>query len=143
MTKMMHERPSPRPLSSQSSAAVAPAFTGLARHVVPQGKPAARIPSELFAGCQVCASRHELVTKFPQGARIAEVGTFRGAFARHILTACAPAELHVIDLELSQLNPTVAEDDRVQVHPGASHIVLAGFPDAYFDWIYIDAGPLL
>lgn len=111
----------------------------LARHVVPQGKPAARIPSELFAGCRVCASRHELVTKFPQGARIAEVGTFRGAFARHILTACAPAELHVIDLDLSQLDPTVAEDDRVQVHPGASHIVLAGFPDAYFDWIYIDA----
>ena len=111
----------------------------LAGHIVPRGKPAAQIPTELFADCRVCASRRELATKFPRGARIAEVGTFRGAFARHILNACAPAELHVIDLDLSQLDPAIAKDARVRVHPGASHSVLAGFPDAHFDWIYIDA----
>ena len=111
----------------------------LAGHIVPRGKPAAQIPTELFADCRVCASRRELATKFPRGARIAEVGTFRGAFARHILNACAPAELHVIDLDLSQLDPAIAKDARVRVHSGASHRVLAGFPDAHFDWIYIDA----
>ena len=111
----------------------------LARHVVPQGKPAAKIPPELFADCRVCTSRRELVTKFPHGARIAEVGTFRGNFAHHILTACAPAELHVIDLDLSQLDPGVAQDARVRVHQGYSHVVLSGFPSAHFDWIYIDA----
>jgi SAM-dependent methyltransferase len=111
----------------------------LASHVVPKGKPAARIPSELFADCRVCASRRELVTKFPQGARVAEVGTFRGNFARHILAACAPAELHVIDLDLSQLDLGVAQDPRVRVHRGSSYAVLASFPDSHFDWIYIDA----
>jgi SAM-dependent methyltransferase len=111
----------------------------LVRHVVPQGRAAAQIPGELLADCKVCASRQELVTKFPNGARVAEVGTFRGNFARHILYACAPSELHVIDLDLSQLDPEVAGHDRVRVHHGASHTVLAGFPDAYFDWIYIDA----
>src|SRR5687768_247123 len=99
----------------------------LARHIVPRGKSAAQIPSELLLYCRVCASRHELVTKFPHGARIAEVGTYRGAFARHILKACAPAELDVIDLDLSQLDPSIAEDPRVRMHPGASHTVLAGF----------------
>jgi SAM-dependent methyltransferase len=111
----------------------------LARHVVPQGRPAAQIPPELFVDCRVCASRRELVTKFPPGARVAEVGTFRGNFARHILAACGPAELHVIDLDLSQLDPEVSEDPRVRVHYGTSHIVLSGFPDAHFDWIYVDA----
>ena len=53
--------------------------------------------------------------------------------------ACAPAELHVIDLDLSQFDPKVAEDCRVRANHGRSHIVLAGFPDEYFDWIYIDA----
>jgi predicted O-methyltransferase YrrM len=111
----------------------------LAHHILPRGKSAAQIPADLLADCRVCASRHELVTKFPQGGRVAEVGTFRGAFARHILKACDPAELHVIDLDFSQLDPAIAEDTRVHMHPGASHIVLATFPHAHFDWIYIDA----
>jgi hypothetical protein len=37
------------------------------------------------------------------------------------------------------LEPLVEQDARVQLHQGLSHEVLAIFPDAYFDWVYIDA----
>ena len=96
------------------------------------------IPPELLADCGVCASRNALVTHLPRHARVAEVGTYRGHFARHILAACEPAELHLIDLDFSLLDRTVANDPRVSMHHGASHEMLARFPDDHFDWIYID-----
>src|SRR5213075_1042364 len=82
----------------------------LARHLVAQGQPSMALPPELLADCRVCASRNELVKNLPRGGRIAEVGTYRGAFARHILAECGPAELHLIDLDFSALDPAVAAD---------------------------------
>ena len=84
------------------------------------------------------ASRAELIKLLPGGGRIAEVGTDKGHFARLILDTCDPAELHLIDLDMSALDPTVAKDRRVALHSAMSHLALEGFPDAYFDWIYID-----
>jgi predicted O-methyltransferase YrrM len=86
----------------------------------------------------MCASRNELVNNLPRGGRVAEVGTYRGHFARHILSDCAPAELHLIDLDFSLLDSAVAADSRVAMHEGLSHERLAQFPDDHFDWIYID-----
>jgi predicted O-methyltransferase YrrM len=96
------------------------------------------IPPELIVGCRVCASRYELVKLLPRG-RVAEVGTNRGDFAKHILAHCDPTELHLVDIEFSLFDPAVGEDKRVTLHKGLSHEVLAGFPDASFEWIYIDA----
>src|SRR6185295_816494 len=90
-----------------------------------------------LANCRLCASRNELVKNLPRRGRVAEVGTYRGHFARHILT-CDPAELHLIDIDLSLLDPAVAADKRVTTHLGLSHDMLAQFPDNHFDWIYID-----
>jgi hypothetical protein len=87
----------------------------------------------------MCASRSDLVALLPHCGLIAEVGTDRGHFARHILTVCDPIRLHLIDLDFSLLLPTVAQDARVVMHIGNSHELLASFPDASFDWIYIDA----
>src|SRR4029077_6741403 len=86
----------------------------------------------------MCASRNELVKNLPQQGRVAEVGTYRGDFARHILTACDPAELHLIDIDLSLLDPAVAANSHVVTHRDPSHEALAKFPDDHFDWIYID-----
>lgn len=69
---------------------------------------------------------------------MAEVGTFRGDFARHILAACSPETLHLIDLDFSLLDPAVAKDARVVLHNAPSDQALLQFPDAHFDWIYID-----
>jgi len=110
----------------------------LGRHVFAQGRPSMAVPHELLADCRVCASRNELVQNLPHGGRIAEVGTYRGAFARHILAECHPAELHLIDLDFSLLDPAVAADARVTRHTSLSHELLAQFPDDHFDWIYID-----
>ena len=67
------------------------------------------------------------------------MGTYKGEFARHLLAACEPKSLHLIDLDFSLLDPAVGQDARVQRHTGLSHEVLATFPDAHFDWIYVDA----
>jgi hypothetical protein len=110
----------------------------LGRHVVAKGEPSWAVPPGLLADCRFCASRYDLVTNLPRRGRVAEVGTDRGAFARHILAACDPAELHLIDLDVSWLDPAVANDSRVTIHRGFSHAMLAQFPDNHFDWIYID-----
>jgi len=96
------------------------------------------VPPELLADCRMCASRNELVKNLPKRGRVAEVGTYRGDFARHILTACDPTELHLIDIDLSLLDPAIAADRHVVTHRDLSHAALARFPDDHFDWIYID-----
>jgi len=111
----------------------------LGRHLVVRGTASPPIPADLVQDCRVAASRYDLVKALPAGGRIAEVGTFKGDFARHILLTCRPAELHLIDLDFALLDAEVAQDQRVTRHRGASHEVLASFPDAHFDWIYIDA----
>ena len=57
----------------------------------------------------------------------------------HILSASDPAELHLVDLDFNEANAALSADCRVVMHLGTSHEVLASFPDAHFDWIYIDA----
>jgi hypothetical protein len=111
----------------------------LGRHLTIGGKLSKRLPATLLADCKMCASRYDLVAALPRGGRIIEVGTHKGDFARHILATCNPATLHLVDLDFSLLDPIVAQDPGVQIHQGLSHEVLATFPDAYFDWVYIDA----
>ena len=67
-----------------------------------------------------------------------KIGTYRGQFARHILGTCEPAELHLIDIDFSLLDPDVAADPRVVLHRGLSHTMLGQFADGTFDWIYVD-----
>ena len=110
----------------------------LGQHVVSRGGPSLWIPPELLADCRVCASRYDLVKLLPRG-RVAEIGTNQGEFATHILAHCDPTELHLVDIEVSRFDASIAGDRRVTLHKGLSHEVLAGFPAASFDWIYIDA----
>ena len=71
--------------------------------------------------------------------RVVEIGVYEGASALALLAALgAGAELHLIDLDLSALDPIVANDHRVALYGSMSHLALEGFPKAYFDWIYID-----
>ncbi len=111
----------------------------LARHTKVQGRASPRLPPELVAECRLCASRDDMIKNMPHRARVAEVGVEHGHFSRHILSATDPTELHLIDLDFSTLDPKLQKDPRVSIHRGFSHEVLATFPDASFDWIYIDA----
>jgi predicted O-methyltransferase YrrM len=96
------------------------------------------VPADLLADCRLCASRNDLIKNLPKQARVAEVGTYRGEFARHILSASDAAELHLIDIDMSLLDPAVAMDIRVSIHQGLSQDTLGRFPNDHFDWIYID-----
>ena len=86
--------------------------------------------------------RYELLTRLPKAAVCAEVGTDRGDFAKRILETCAPAHLHVFELDVCRIDPKnlfePVRDGRATVHEGDSAAALAAFEDASFDWIYID-----
>lgn len=97
-----------------------------------------------MTNCRVLPDREVLAREvLKKGAIAAEVGTLRGRFARKLLDAAEPRELHVIDIDLSRLErePLAPELEagRVIPHEGDSASILSSFPDAHFDWIYIDA----
>jgi SAM-dependent methyltransferase len=111
----------------------------LSRHLFMTPQCSGQISAELLADCRVCASRVDLIERLPHGGCIAEVGTDRGDFAKRILTTCNPAELHIIDLDFSRSDPEIFQNSNVTTHRGDSAKILQAFPDAHFDWIYVDA----
>lgn len=110
-------------------------------------------------------ARVRLLQVVPVGGTVAEVGTFRGDFARQIIDTSKVKELNLIDpwkhqddlgypLDLTNVSDGhhevvfgsvlarfSKEINRGQVilHRGLSHDVVNKFPDEYFDWVYIDA----
>ncbi len=99
----------------------------------------ADIPPELMPNCLLRPTRHALVADLPKSGRIAEIGTQTGVFAHHILDVSDPAELHLVDLDLSLVPEALRADPRVRMHQGLSREHIAAFDDESFDWIYIDA----
>lgn len=97
------------------------------------------LPTHLVEHCRMCASRYELLSLMPKDGVVAELGTWRGAFAGDILKRAAPRRLHLVDIDFSQVPAALLADSRVTAHQGLTHEVLAEFADATFDWIYVDA----
>jgi hypothetical protein len=105
---------------------------------------AAVVPPSRLANCRVVPSREVLVREhLPHGGVVAEVGTLTGEFARFIVEAAGPRELHVVDKRLDRFEraplASAIAAGQVVLHEGDSATLLATFPDSYFDWIYIDA----
>jgi len=98
--------------------------------------------SEHVSGAQLFASRQDYIASLPNGAICAEVGVQHGNFSAYILETAKPDKLHLIDRSLSQFNvkERFAGQPNVVFHEGQSADILRSFPDAYFDWVYIDAG---
>ena len=97
------------------------------------------LPRHLVEDCRLCADRLHLIERLPRGGIVAELGTYKGDFAREILARTAPRELHLIDIDYGQFDATDLEVACVRRHAGLTHEVIATFADASFDWIYIDA----
>lgn len=101
-------------------------------------------PAHLIDTCRFVSHRYELVDRcLPKGGRIAEVGTMRGTFAKWLLESVQPSELHLIDRSFSlfdrpHFDPAI-DAGRVVLREGDSATLLRAYPEAYFDWIYIDA----
>lgn len=101
--------------------------------------PVNALPTELLEECRFCASRVEMLKHLPTGGIVAELGTYRGDFARVIRDLNEPRNLHLIDIDDSHFINDGLEDSSVTRHLGFTHEVIATFPVAHFDWIYIDA----
>lgn len=97
------------------------------------------LPDALVSGARVCGSREDMLAHLPKGGIVAELGTYRGDFARAIRRLNAPRELHLIDIDYSLFDAAGLEAPAVVRHTGLTHEVVAGFPDAHFDWVYVDA----
>jgi len=98
------------------------------------------LPDELVRDCQFCSSRVAMLDRLARDGCVAELGTYRGDFAREILARNTPKELHLIDVDYFYFDQSLATDPRVKCHEGLTTATIAKFPDSYFDWIYIDAG---
>jgi hypothetical protein len=97
------------------------------------------LPDDLLRDCRFCSSRIAMLDLLPRGGRVAELGTQRGDFARQILARNTPAKLHLIDIDFTLFDKSIASDSRVKCHHGLTDTTVTQFQDAYFDWIYIDA----
>ncbi|MFL5825494.1 MAG: class I SAM-dependent methyltransferase [Thermoleophilaceae bacterium] len=102
------------------------------------------LESRHVTNCRVLPDREALAREvLKKDAVAAELGTLRGRFARTLLDASEPRELHLIDIDMRRLERDLLapgfESGRVIAHEGDSVAILSSFPDAYFDWIYIDA----
>lgn len=98
-----------------------------------------QIPRELLTHCRFCSSREAMLPLLPKGGIVAELGTFRGDFARSIVKLNCPSSLHVIDIDYSAFDEVDLMIPSVTRHIGYTHESIASFPDSHFDWIYIDA----
>lgn len=117
-------------------------------------------------------SRDRLLQLLPQDSIGAEIGVWKGDFSARILTRVRPQELDLIDtwtffdeptyeraryggravrgqVEMDEIHRDVvsrfaSEVSRgvVKVHRLTSHEAADLFPDAHFDWVYIDANHL-
>ncbi len=98
---------------------------------------------ELLEGCQVLAERLEIMRRLPQNRVFAEIGTLFGDFIVDVIDIQKPCEVHLFDQSFEPLRP----ENRARLdsygnafyHTGDSSRLLAEFPDATFDVVYIDA----
>jgi SAM-dependent methyltransferase len=112
-------------------------------------------------------SREDFLGIFPQESVGAELGVFKGEFTKDILQRVKPRELHLVDVwwtlfgdtypdwgeytnygklktrdAMKMAEQVVAESKwqpKVCFHVGNDVEYLETFPDAYFDWLYIDS----
>ena len=94
--------------------------------------------------CRVLPDRESVLRQMKVGGICAEVGVQTGEFSKSILGICRPSKLHLIDLDLQgfsirELFLSEVDAGAVCLHEGDSSTILQGFPEGYFDFIYIDA----
>jgi len=97
-----------------------------------------------LSNCRMFPLREHILECMPKHGKAAELGVQEGEFSREILKICRPAELHLVDINLTTFKvaerfaPEIARGV-VTLHEGDSATTISAFPDNHFDFIYIDA----
>lgn len=99
---------------------------------------------------KVVTDRKAFLEQLPKGGVVAEAGVDHGDFSAMILAITQPQRLHLIDMWSSERYhgglqtivrnkfKTEIASGQVQIDLGLSTDVLQRYPDATFDWVYID-----
>lgn len=111
--------------------------------------------------------REDFLKIIPKGGVGAELGVFKGEFSQHLLNACQPKKLYLIDAwweiygeyypdwgeytnfgklktrDAYELAREVAnkhiQNTEVEICIGDDLKVLSNMPDEYLDWVYVDS----
>src|SRR2546422_8687280 len=109
-----------------------------------------KLTSRHINNLRVVTTRFELLTLLPSNGIVAEVGVGEGDYSEKILRLSSPKRLHLIDAwsserfgedKLKQVQSRFSaeiECGQVVINRGVSWDELEKFPDAYFDWVYLD-----
>ena len=106
--------------------------------------PAKRLQERHVRNCRLVENRRRMLELLPKGAVCAEVGIDQCRFSARIVETTAPTRLHLIDIaqtSIARARELFAREiasGQVETHLGDSSTLLRGFPDGYFNWIYID-----
>lgn len=113
--------------------------------------PKTQIKAEHLKNTVVLTDRFEMLKLLPQNAVVAEIGVDEGNFSKSIMQLAKPKKLHLVDLwadivmygkdkeiGVKKLFKKEIENGEVEIHIGYSTDVVDSFPNAYFDWVYID-----
>jgi hypothetical protein len=111
--------------------------------------PVVNLREEHTLNCRVLPDRQALLDKLPQNGIAAEVGVAFGDFTEQILSLNRPRLLHLIDAwdseryrdglgMIRQRFTSLLDAGGLKIHQGLSVPVLATFPEASFDWLYLD-----
>lgn len=116
------------------------------------------LDSDHTKNCKFLRDRYTGLNQLPKNAIIAEVGVLGGDLSAWLLKNAEPRELHLIDIFNCSDYPgqdrftnneneafvrnrfrDEVKEGKVIIKKGLSWEMLSGYPDHYFDWIYIDA----
>jgi hypothetical protein len=107
-----------------------------------KGAPPELDSSHIMPGALLFADRISMLKLLPKGKVGAEIGTYKGVFARALLDHAAPAKLYLLDRDFSlvpgDLLAKEIEAGVVEQKVGDSSTSMAAFPPDFFDWIYVD-----
>ncbi|HZY82565.1 MAG TPA: class I SAM-dependent methyltransferase [Cyclobacteriaceae bacterium] len=122
-----------------------------ARQDVEKAIPKYELAEKNIANLKTLVDRTALLRHMPTAACCAEIGVNRGEFSEEILQITRPSKLHLIDMwgdpgryndvlknEVEKKFATQVASKTVEINVGRSTEVLTTFPDAYFDWVYLD-----
>lgn len=107
---------------------------------------------EHIANTKLLVDREELLKLLPKGGVVVELGVDHGDFSKAILEHNQPAKLHLVDYwgstrynqqkrkDVEDMFSDKIEKGEMEINIGLSLEVSKGFPENYFDWVYIDTG---